>query len=108
MLAELRVTPVGGGTAFVRLIADLLPVIAESPLQYRVHPMGTTLEGDLDAILSLVRRCHEELRKDTERVLIELALDDRGGAEGELGRSLDHLRAQSGRPLERLVRQGRG
>ncbi|HSI98425.1 MAG TPA: MTH1187 family thiamine-binding protein [Gaiellaceae bacterium] len=103
MLAELRITPVGARTPFVRLIADLLPILAESPLQYRVHAMGTTLEGDLDAILDLVRRCHEELRKHADRVLVELSVDDRAGAEGELVRSLDHVRALSGTPLERLV-----
>jgi hypothetical protein len=37
-------------------------------------------------------------------VLIELSIDDRAGAEGELVRSLDHLRELSGQPLERLVR----
>ena len=103
MLAELRITPVGGGTPFARLLADLIPILAQSSLQYQVHPMGTTLEGDLDGILALVRRSHEELRKRSERVLIELSIDDRAGAEGELVRSLDHLRELSGQPLERLV-----
>jgi len=103
MLAELRITPVGTRTPFARLIADLLPILAESPLQYRVHAMGTTLEGDLDAILDLVRRCHEELRKHADRVLVELSVDDRAGAEGELVRGLEHVRALSGTPLERLV-----
>ena len=106
MLAELRVTPLGARIPFARLIADLLPIFAESPLQYQVHAMGTTLEGDLEAILALVRRCHGELRKHADRVLIELSIDDRSGAEGELVRSLDHLRELSGRPLERLVRGG--
>jgi uncharacterized protein (TIGR00106 family) len=106
MLAELRLTPVGARTPFVRLIAELLPILAESSLQYQVHAMGTTLEGDLDAILALVRRCHEELRKHVDRVLVELSVDDRGGAEGELVRSLEHLREISKRPLERLVHEG--
>jgi len=82
MLAEFRVIPVGGSQPFVRLIADLLPILAETNLQYQVHAMGTTVEGDLDAILELVRRCHAELRKHADRVLIELSLDDRQGAEG--------------------------
>ena len=104
MLAELRVTPVGTGVPFVRLVADLLPILAESDLQYQVHAMGTTVEGDLAGILALVRRCHEEMRKHADRVLIELSLDDRAGAEGEMARSLQHLRGLSGRPLERFVR----
>jgi uncharacterized protein (TIGR00106 family) len=103
MLAELRLTPVGARTSFLRFVADLLPILAESPLQYEVHAMGTTVEGDLDAILGLVRRCHEEARKHANRVLIELSIDDRAGTEGELVRSLDHLRELGAPPLERLV-----
>lgn len=104
MLAELRVTPVEGKTSFARLIADLVPVLAESPLRYQVHAMGTTLEGELEDILALVRRSHEEARKHADRVLIELSLDDRGGAEGELVRGLQHVRdLRVEAPLERLV-----
>jgi len=103
MVAELRVTPVGARVPFVRLIADLLPILAESPLQYELHAMGTTVEGEIDAILDLVRRCHQELCKHAERMLIEISIDDRAGAEGELVRSLKHLRELSGHSLQRLV-----
>jgi uncharacterized protein YqgV (UPF0045/DUF77 family) len=66
--------------------------------------MGTSLEGDLDAILAVVRACHDELRKHADRVLIELSIDDRTAAEGELVRSLRHVRELNlGAPLERLV-----
>jgi uncharacterized protein (TIGR00106 family) len=107
MLAELRVTPVGSKTTFARLIADLVPILAESPLQYQVHAMGTSLEGELGAILDLVRRCHEEARKHADRVLIELALDDRSSAEGEMVRGLQHVRDLGlATPLERLVHAG--
>jgi uncharacterized protein (TIGR00106 family) len=103
MIAELRVTPVGARVSFVRLIAEVLPILVESPLQYELHAMGTTVEGDLDAILDLVRHCHQELRKHAERVLIELSIDDRAGSEGELLRSLEHLREVSGQALQRFT-----
>jgi uncharacterized protein (TIGR00106 family) len=104
VLAELRVTPIGPRTSFARLIADLVPVLAESPLQYQVHAMGTTLEGDLEPILEVLRRSHEEARKHADRVLIELSLDDRTAAEGEIVRSLQHVRElRVAAPLERLV-----
>lgn len=105
MLAELRLTPVGSRVSFARLVADVVPILAASPLQYQVHAMGTSLEGELDAILHVVRRCHEELRKHADRVLIELAIDDRTAAQGELVRSLRHVHELSlEAPLERLVR----
>ena len=103
MVAELRLTPVGSRVPFAQLIGELLPILAESPLQYQVHAMGTTLEGELDEVLDVVRRCHEEARKHADRVLVELSIDDRAGAEGELVRSLNHLRQCSSKPLERLV-----
>lgn len=104
MLAELRVTPVGSTTPFARLIADLVPILAESPLQYQVHAMGTTLEGELEPILDLVRRCHAEARKHADRVLIEISIDDRTSAEGEMVRSLQHVRELSVEgTLERLI-----
>ena len=105
MLAELRVTPIGSRITFAQLIADLIPVLAESPLQYQVHAMGTTLEGGLEPILEVVRRSHEEARKHADRVLIELSIDDRTGAEGEIVRGLQHVRElRVAAPLERLVR----
>ena len=107
MLADLRITPMGAEKDFPRLVADVIRVVADSRLQYMVHSMGTTLEGDLAEILATVQRCHEELRKHCERILIELSIDDRSGAEGELVRSIEHVREiGTGVPLERLMSTG--
>jgi uncharacterized protein (TIGR00106 family) len=104
MLAELRITPVDSDGAFLREVAIVVRVLADSPLSYRVNAMGTTLEGDLDAILDVVRQCHRDLAKDSSRTLIELSLDDRPAKPGELERSLRHLReATFGAPIERLL-----
>jgi uncharacterized protein (TIGR00106 family) len=104
MIAELRVTPIGRSEDFARVVARAVEVVAESKLQYRVHAMGTSVEGSLDEILEAFRRVHEETRKHCGRVLMELAVDDRAGAEGELVRSVERVRdLEIGVPLERLV-----
>jgi uncharacterized protein (TIGR00106 family) len=104
MLAELRITPVGADETFARLVADVVPLLDERPLHYQVHAMGTTLEGDLDDILALVRRCHGDLRRRADRVLIELSIDDRDRSDGEIVRSLRHVsELRVGTPLERLL-----
>jgi uncharacterized protein YqgV (UPF0045/DUF77 family) len=51
MLAELRLTPVGSRISFARRVADVVPILAESPLQDQVHAMGTTLEGSLERLV---------------------------------------------------------
>ena len=107
MLAELRITPVGPRASFAKQVAEIVPILDESPLQYQVHATGTTLEGDLEAILALVSRCHEQTRKDADRVLLELSIDDRDAAEGEIVRSLQHVRElRVEAPLEQLVHAG--
>ncbi len=104
MLAELRVTPLETKISFARLIADLIPILVESPLRYQVHAMGTTLEGDLGEILALVERAHTVAREHADRVLIELSIDDRTLSGGEIVHSLQHVRElRLSAPLERLV-----
>jgi uncharacterized protein (TIGR00106 family) len=104
MLAELRITPLAPEADFARHVATVVEVLATTRLHYQVHAMGTTLEGELEEILDLVRRCHGGLRKHASRVLIELSIDDRAGKEGELVRSMERLREVAhGAPLERLI-----
>ena len=87
-----------------RLVAEAVCVVSDSRSQYQVHAMGTTLERDLNGILELVRSGHGALRKHADRVLLELSTDDCADAEGERGRSLEHLREVSpSLPLERFI-----
>jgi len=101
MLAELRITPIGEGS-LKEHVAATLAALQQTSLNYRVHSMGTTLEGPLPDILSFVQRAHETLREKSDRVLVELALDDRDDEPGAIDRSLAHLRDAIGEiPLER-------
>ena len=104
MLAELRITPVEASDSFLKELAGIVRILEASPLSYSVHAMGTTLEGELDDVLDVVRLCHEYVRTAGARTLIELSLDDRPTPRGELERSLQHLREVAlGVPLERLL-----
>lgn len=104
MIAELRVTPMDREKAFAKVIATVVQILESSPLAYQVTAMGTLLEGGLEDILQVVRRCHEKLRDASSRVLIELAIDDRNAPLGELAHSLRHLEEVSlGAQLERRV-----
>jgi len=107
MIAELRVTPLETKETFPRIVESTLRVISQSRLQYQLHAMGTTVEGELDEILDVVRRVHETVRKHAERVLIEVSIDDRSAQQGELIRSIEHVRELRTRvPLERFTATG--
>jgi uncharacterized protein (TIGR00106 family) len=104
MIAELRITPMDHEKGFANAVAAVVRILEASPLAYQVTAMGTLLEGSLEDILQVVRRCHERLCETSSRVLIELSIDDRKAPAGELAHSLRHLEEVSlGAQLERRV-----
>ncbi len=74
MIGEIAVVPQTDGPAR-ELIAKVLAEIADQGLHYDLGPMGTCVEGELEAILSAVRAIESRLRAEgVERAAIELRL----------------------------------
>ena len=78
-VAELCIFPLGTGSPSVgEYLKPVLRVIEESGLKYQLCPMGTVVEGSIDEILELVKRCHEAILKaGAKRVVISLRIEDR-------------------------------
>jgi uncharacterized protein (TIGR00106 family) len=65
-------------------VAEVLTIVSESGISYRLHAMGTILEGDWDEIMNLIKKCHNRIRKDSDRVLTTITIDDRKGRTGRI------------------------
>ncbi len=78
-VAELCLFPLGTETPSVgKYLEPVIDVIKESGLKYQVCPMGTVVEGSVEEILELVKKCHEAiLNAGAKRVVISLRIDDR-------------------------------
>src|SRR5438132_11979998 len=59
VLLEFSVTPLGEGESVSRYVARCVELVAASGLDYRLHAMGTIVEGELDQVLDLMRRSIE-------------------------------------------------
>ena len=77
MLAELSIIPVGSGVSISPSVARAAKIIDESELDYRINPMATVVEGEIDEVLDLIKKCHQAVMEDVERVLITVVMDDR-------------------------------
>ena len=103
MLAELEIIPLGRpGASVSSLLAKVARLIDESGLDYRVGPMGTTVEGTWDQVLALAKRCHEAMLQESDRVMTTIKIDDRKDQPG-LGRitqKVASLEAKVGKPLK--------
>jgi uncharacterized protein (TIGR00106 family) len=78
-IAAVSISPVGAGVSVSRYVAAALRVAqAQDRVRVRLDPMFTTLEGDLDEVLALIRRMHEAVfETGAVRVGTVIKLDDR-------------------------------
>lgn len=100
MIVEFSVVPVGRGEELAGPVARILDLVDRSGLPYQLTAMGTLVEGDWDAVMDLVRRCHEAMRAETGRVYTHVAIDDRPGASGRIAGKVRDVEKILGRPLK--------
>jgi len=59
VMIDLCVVPIGVGVSVSSYIAACERVIAEAGLKSQLHPYGTVIEGEWEAVMAAVKRCHE-------------------------------------------------
>jgi uncharacterized protein (TIGR00106 family) len=59
MLADVSIVPLGVGVSVSRYVAACERVLREAGLEPALHAFGTNVEGDWDAVMAAIRRCHE-------------------------------------------------
>jgi len=59
VMIDLCVVPMGVGVSVSRHVAACEQVIAEAGLKSQLHPYGTVIEGEWEAVMAAVKRCHE-------------------------------------------------
>jgi len=80
VVAEVSIVPVGTADAGIsRYVAASLTVLeSRKDLSYRLTPMGTVIEGPLDAVLEAIRDMHEvPFNEGAKRVVTSIKIDDR-------------------------------
>ena len=78
-IAAVSISPVGEGVSVSRFVAAAVRIAREEKrVRVRLDPMFTTLEGELDVVLALIRRMHEAVfDAGAVRVGTVIKIDDR-------------------------------
>ncbi|MCI0465265.1 MAG: MTH1187 family thiamine-binding protein [Gemmataceae bacterium] len=84
VLLDFSITPLGKGESVSPYVARCLEVVRASGLPYRLHSMGTTLEGEWEQVFAVVQRCYEALAPDCDRITCSIKVDYRKGHTGRL------------------------
>jgi uncharacterized protein (TIGR00106 family) len=101
MLIEFSIVPVGSGSSLSDRIAEVLRIVDESGLPYRINPMGTVVEGEWDELFRLVRKCHKTVMKKEERVVTHISVDDRKGMPDRIGQKVKSVEKILGKSLKK-------
>jgi uncharacterized protein (TIGR00106 family) len=100
VLLEFSMTPLGKGESVSPYVARCLEIVAASGLDYRLHAMGTMIEGEWDQVFGVVRQCYEALKPDCDRITCSIKVDCRKGHSGRLESKVRHVQALVARPLK--------
>jgi uncharacterized protein (TIGR00106 family) len=101
MIANFSVVPIGEGNSLSSQVAEVLKIVDESGINYKLHSMGTILEGDWDEILRLIKKCHERTLEDSDRVLTTITIDDHKGKSGRIVGKVQSVERKLGKELKK-------
>jgi uncharacterized protein (TIGR00106 family) len=100
VLLEFSMSPLEKGESVGQYVARSLEAIEASGLDYRLHAMGTIVEGDIDQVLGLLKKCFEAMAADCDRITCTAKLDYRRGYSGRLNSKVASVEARLGRKLK--------
>src|ERR1700677_1469665 len=84
MLVAFSVTPLGVGEAVGEIVAEAVRVVRDSGLPNRTDSMFTTIEGDWDEVMAVVKQAVDAVAERAPRVSLVLKADIRPGVTGAL------------------------
>lgn len=102
VLLEFSIAPLEKGTSVGEYVARSLKIIDESGLDYRLHAMGTIIEGEIDEVLGVLKRSLEAMAADCERITCTAKLDYRRGYSGRLKSKVASVEEKLGRSLKKV------
>lgn len=100
VLMEFSISPLSKGESVSEYVARSLKIVEQSGLDYRLHAMGTIVEGELDQVLAVLHDCMQAIAADCDRVSGTAKLDYRRGHRGRLEAKVKSVEQKLGHKLK--------
>jgi uncharacterized protein (TIGR00106 family) len=91
MLVAFSVTPLGANDSVGDLVAEAVRVVRGSGLPNRTDAMFTTIEGEWDEVMAVVKRAVDVVAAAAPRVSLVLKADVRPGVTGALDAKVQRI-----------------
>jgi len=76
MMVQLSIMPISSDQHLSEPIAKAVKIIHESNLDYKLTPMGTLIKGEWKEVMAVIKKCHEAVRAEFDRVTTHIKIDD--------------------------------
>ena len=93
MLVAFSVTPLGTGEAVGEIVAEAVRVVRESGLPNQTDSMFTTIEGEWDEVMGVVKKAVDAVSARAPRVSLVIKADVRPGVTGALTSKVETIEA---------------
>ena len=100
MIVNFSVVPIGKESSLSTQVAEILKIVSESGIDYKLHAMGTILEGEWDNIMKLIKKCHKQILNNSDRVLTTITIDDRKGRTGRIAGKVNSVEKKLAKKLK--------
>jgi uncharacterized protein (TIGR00106 family) len=92
VMLDFCVVPIGVGVSVSAYVAECQRVLAEAGLSFQMHPYGTVVEGEWDAVFAALRTCHERVHAmGAPRISTSLRLGTRTDREQTMADKLESV-----------------
>jgi uncharacterized protein (TIGR00106 family) len=100
VLLEFSMSPLGQGESVSQYVAESVRIVQESGLDYRLHAMGTVVEGEWDEVFGVVRQCYEKMKENCPRISCSIKVDYREGKQGRLESKVESVQRKLTTPAK--------
>lgn len=97
VMIDLCVVPIGVGVSVSEYVAECERLIAAAGLEAQLHPYGTVVQGEWDAVFAVVRQCHERIHAmGAPRVFTTVKIGTRTDRRQSMQDKVDSVRRRLG------------
>lgn len=96
VIVAFSVTPLGVGESVGGYVADAVRVVRDSGLPYRTDAMFTTVEGEWDEVMAVIKRATDAVSAQVPRVSLVVKADIREGVSDGMSAKVERVEQQLG------------
>jgi uncharacterized protein (TIGR00106 family) len=101
MLFSVSMFPIGSGDELSHPVAEVIDEIDHAGLPYQVSAMNTIVEGDWDQVMPVIRRAHQRMVGEHDRVYLTIAVDEHKNLQSRLKGAVKDVDRELGRAVAR-------